>query len=69
MLVTFALLSLFFVFCCALNGNGANTRNLILNEKELRFAGSALREVLATNVNSYVSLKHFKIHLKFLMAH
>jgi hypothetical protein len=71
--MTFLLLSLFAAFCVALNGNGANTKNLILTEQELRFAGSALREVMATNVNSYVSLKLLKIHHlnvpKLLMAH
>jgi hypothetical protein len=71
--MNFLLLSLFVAFCVALNGNGPNTRNLILTEQELRFAGSALREVLATNVNSYVSPKLLKIHHlnvpKLLMAH
>ena len=33
----------------------ANTRNLVLNEQELRFAGIALRTVLSSNVNAYVS--------------
>lgn len=55
MLITFALLSLFVGLCIALNGNGPNARNLILTEQELRFAGNALRTVLASNVNSYVS--------------
>jgi hypothetical protein len=30
-------------------------RSLVLNEQELKFAGSALRTVLGSNVNSYVS--------------
>lgn len=32
-----------------------NARNIILNEQELKFAGTALRTVLSSNVNSYVS--------------
>lgn len=70
-LETFLLL---FMLVCGLSaiGPNPNSRNLILTEQELRFAGSALREVLATNVNSYVSLSLLKIHqsaLKLLMVH
>lgn len=60
MLITFMLLSLFFAACVALNGKSADLKantgkNLILSEQELKFAGSAIRTVLASNVNAYVS--------------
>lgn len=52
----FALLSFIVVSSSTtLNGNTQNAKNLILTEQELRFAGNALRTVLGSNVNSYVS--------------
>lgn len=53
--IIFVLLSFFLASCFAINGN--NARNLILTEQELRFAGSSLRTVLASNSNSYVSCR------------
>lgn len=59
--ITFALLSFVIVAACtAINGNNQNARNLILSEQELRFAGNALRTVLGSNINSYVSQRERK---------
>lgn len=45
-----------FVFGCFASKE-IKSRDLILNEQELRFAGNALHTVLALNANSYVSWK------------
>lgn len=57
-MMTFVLLSLLLTSCVGsreLIGTPKST-NLVLTEQELRFAGTALRSVLASNVNAYVSL-------------
>lgn len=61
----FFILSFFIASCFAVRempaGSGiiGQTRNLILTEQELRFAGHTLRSVLSGNVNGYVSRQLF----------
>jgi hypothetical protein len=56
-MMTFALLSLLIASCMGSREviGTQSTKHLVLTEQELRFAGTALRTVLASNDNAYVS--------------
>lgn len=61
----FVILSIFIASCLTIDAersdyrvggvSGGQSRNLVLTEQELRFAGNTLRSVLHGNVNGYVS--------------
>lgn len=63
----FVILSIFVASCLAQGGSdyrvsggvvavgGGQSRNLVLTEQELRFAGNTLRSVLSGNFHGYVS--------------
>lgn len=63
-LISFVLLSVSLSSCIAgSKENRQNGRNLILSDQELRLVGSTLRNVLASNANSYVSGKEIERRL------
>lgn len=59
--MTFAAFSVLLAFCLASKENyQSGMKSLVLNEQELRFAGSALQTVLGNNMNAYVSFDERK---------
>ena len=70
-MMTFLLLSLLSTSASCLDSRevirAQSTRHLVLTEQELLFAGSALRTVLASNANAYVSFLSPEVELHRLI--